>query len=161
MEGATPTPGADDDDDDDDDDGSNPSATPTPETPEPTPTPAGSGTEVEANDDHATANPLGTSTTFSGACGDLDFSDIFKVSVPAGATVSATVTWTESADDDLDLFVSSDDYLIDEGDESVPPGDSPAETSATFATAQDVFVEVYCYYALNPDTAYTGTVTVQ
>ena len=27
--------------------------------------------------------------------------------------------------------------------------------------AQDAYVEVFCFYALNPNTAYTGTVTVQ
>lgn len=152
----TPTPEG---DDDDDDDGATPNATPTPN---PTPTPqAGSGTEVEINDDHDTANPLGTSTTFSGACGDLDFSDIFELQVPAGKTVSATVTWTESPDDDLDLYVSSYDYSIDQGDESIPPGDSPATISAAFPAAQDAYVEVFCFYALNPNTAYTGTVTVQ
>lgn len=164
-QGATssPTPnGA--DDDDDDDDGSTPEGTPT-NNPEPTPTQpvggGGNGNEVELNDDHDTATPLGTSTTFSGACGDLDFSDVFSLSVAAGKTVSASITWAESPDDDLDLYVSSYDYSIDEGDEAVPPGDSPAQASATFPTAQTAFVEVYCYYAYYPDTTYTGTVTVQ
>lgn len=157
MEEATPTPG---EGDDDDDDGSTPNVTPTPQ-PTATQPVGGSGTEVEINDDHDTANPLGTSTTFSGACGDLDFSDIFELAVPAGKTVSATITWTESADDDLDLYVSSYDYSIDEGDLSVPPGDSPAQISANFPTAQDGYVEVFCLYAINPNTAYTGTITVQ
>lgn len=156
LEEATPTPG----EGDDDDDGSTPNVTPTPQ-PTATQPVGGSGTEVEVNDDHDTANPLGTSTTFSGACGDLDFSDIFELAVPAGKTVSATITWTESADDDLDLYVSNYDYSIDQGDESVPPGDSPAEISASFPTAQDGYVEVFCFYALNPNTAYSGTITVQ
>jgi len=154
---ATPTPEG----DDDDDDGSNPTPNPT-ATPSPVPTqPIGSGNEIEVNDDHDTANPLGASTTFSGACGDLDLADIFELSVPAGKTVSATITWTEGANDDLDLYVSNYDYTIDQGDESVPPGDSPATIAAAFPAAQDGYVEVFCFYALNPNTAYTGTITVQ
>lgn len=153
KEEPTPTPEG------DDDDGSTPNVTPTPS---PVPTqPVGSGTEVEINDDHDTANALGTSTTFSGACGDLDIFDLFTVQVPAGKTVSATITWAEGATDDLDLFVSSYDYGIDKGDETVPPGDSPAQVSATFPTAQAGYVEVYCYYAFNPNLSYTGTITVQ
>ena len=165
-QGATtsPTPnGA--DDDDDDDDGGSPEETPTNNN-NPTPTPTtpvggGSGNEVELNDDHDTATPLGTTTTFSGSCGDLDLADIFSLSVAAGKTVTATVTWTESPDDDLDLYVSSYDYTIDEGNENVPPGDSPATIAASFPTAQTAYVEVFCYYALNPNTGYTGTITVQ
>ena len=162
-QGATvsPTPnGA--DDDDDDDDGSSPNATPTPSNPEPTPTqPVGGGSEVETNDDHDTANPLGTTTAFSGSCGDVDLADIFSVNVAAGKSVSASITWSESPDDDLDLYVSSYDYGIDEGDEGVPPGDSPAQIAASFPTAQTAYVEVFCFYAINPNTTYTGTITVQ
>jgi hypothetical protein len=157
LEEATPTPG---EGDDDDDDGSTPNVTPTPE-PTATQPVGGNGTEVETNDDHDTANPLGASTTFSGSCGDLDIADIFELAVPAGKTVSATITWTEGVDEDLDLYVSNYDYTIDEGDESVPPGDSPAQISAAFPTAQDGYVEVFCYYALTPNVSYTGTITVQ
>ena len=150
----TPTP-----EEGDDDDGGT-QVTPTPN-PTPTPPPAGNSVEVESNNNHDVATPLGTSVTFSGACGDADLADHFTLQVPAGKTVSATVTWTEGASDDLDLYVSSYDYAIDQGDESVPPGDSPATISAAFPAAQAAYVEVFCYYALNPNTAYTGTVTVQ
>lgn len=152
----TPTP----EEGDDDDDGGT-QVTPTPN-PTPTPPPAGgNGVEVESNSNHDEANELGTSVTFSGACGDADLADHFTLAVPAGKTVSASITWTEGANDDLDLWVSSYDYAIDQGDESVPPGDSPATISAAFPAAQDAYVEVFCFYALNPNTAYTGTVTVQ
>ena len=159
---ASPTPPAGDDDDD-----GNPTPTPEEEeatpTPNPTSTPGGSGTiaEVETNDDHATANPVsGNTIAFSGACGELsDAADIFYAANVTG-TVTATVTWTESAENDIDLFVSNDDYSIDEGDIEVPPGDSPATISATFA-GEDAFVEVSCLYVQDVNVTYTGTITIQ
>lgn len=152
---ATPTPIT------DEDDGGEPASTPAPgggdPTPNPTTTPL-SGAEVEPNDDHDTATPV--TGNFSGTCGGDDVADIFTIPVTAGKTVTASITYSDAIEDDLDLYVSNYDYSIDAGDETIPPGDSPVQVSVGFPVAEDAFIEVFCLWTAN-SVPYTGTVTVQ
>jgi serine protease len=84
-----------------------PTQQPTPQ-PNPTqePTPA-SVTEVEPNDSRGAANVLAESGAVAGAIGAGNDTDWFAVSLPAGASLTATLTPNVDSDYDLYLYGSS------------------------------------------------------
>jgi serine protease len=75
----------------------------------PPPPPPGGGTvaEVEPNSTLSTAQAIGTSgTTVNGTMASSSDMDLFKVTLPAGATLTATLTPNGSSDYDLYLYNS-------------------------------------------------------
>ncbi|WP_149203699.1 S8 family peptidase [Actinotalea subterranea] len=73
-----------------------------------TTTPPPTGTEAEPNNTRGTANAVGAPSTVSAAIGSSSDTDYFAVSLPAGATLTATLTpGSTSADYDLYLYNAS------------------------------------------------------
>jgi serine protease len=63
---------------------------------------------VESNNTTATANSVATSgTTVSGNMGSTTDTDYFKVSLPAGKTLSSTLTPNSTSDYDLYIYNSA------------------------------------------------------
>jgi serine protease len=81
--------------------------TPTP-TPTPTTTtPPGTVTEVEPNNARTTANAVGSPAKVTGTMGSSTDTDYFSVTLPAGSTLTATLTPPATADYDLYLYNAS------------------------------------------------------
>jgi serine protease len=71
-------------------------------------TPPTTQNEVESNNTTATANSVATSgTTVSGNMGSTTDTDYFKVSLPAGKTLSSTLTPNSTSDYDLYIYNSA------------------------------------------------------
>lgn len=67
--------------------------------------------EVEPNDSRATANAVPTPATWSGAMGASSDNDYFVVNLPAGATLTATLTPNATSDYDLYVYNASGTQL--------------------------------------------------
>ena len=109
---------------------------------------AGSGAainETESNNTIATANAIATSgTTVSGNMGASTDTDYFVVQLPAGKTLTSTLTMS-SASNDYDLFVyNSSGTLLAKSENGAGAVDSVAVTnSATGTSARYVRVVYY------------------
>lgn len=67
--------------------------------------------ETEPNDNIGTANAVATAGTWNGTMGSSSDSDYFVVQLPAGATLSATLTPNGSSDYDLYIYNASGTQL--------------------------------------------------
>jgi serine protease len=106
--------------------------------------------ETESNDTMSAANTVSTSgTTVNGTMGSSSDNDYFKVSLPAGKTLTSTLTPNASSDYDLYIYNSSG-TLITSSTNGTGSVDSTSviNNGTTSATA---YVRVV-YYA-----GYTGT----
>jgi len=72
-----------------------------------TPPPASGTTESEPNDTRATADVVSTKGAVTAAIGSSTDTDYFAVAVPAGATLTATLTPGATSDQDLYLYNAS------------------------------------------------------
>ncbi len=137
---------------------STPTSTPTP-TPTATSTPGGTVMEQEDNGTPATANDLGGSgaKSYAGTCANDVDDDAFKFTAAAGA-FTATVTWSDAAGDDVDLWLL-DDIGILVADEEIPPNDSPASITFQIPAAGTYYLGVICY-GPGTNVPYTGTANV-
>ena len=101
-------------------------------------------TETEANNTIATANTVATAnTTVSAAMGTSTDVDYFKVSLPAGKTLSARMTPNATSDYDLELYSSTGAKLA-----SSVAGTGAVDTvtrTNTGTTALLLYVKVYYY----------------
>jgi hypothetical protein len=149
---------------DDDDDAA--SETPT-VTPNPDPNPlAGSILEIEPNDDQGDATAVtssGATFAFHGRCEATGDQDWFSF-VPGSGGFAADLTWDERVyipdphvATDLDLYVSDSSGEL-ASDDSLSPGDSPAQVNATMTSAGALYLLVDCFQA-DDDQFYQGTLT--
>lgn len=148
----------------DDDDGGTATPTITP-APDPTPIP-GSVAEIEPNDEEDDATVVaGSSGTlaFHGTCSQTGDHDWFVFTLGSGG-LAAELTWDERTyipsphiADDLDLYVS-DAFGEIGADDSLSPGDSPANVTANLDSAGQVFLLVDCFQA-DAGLFYQGTLT--
>jgi serine protease len=112
--------------------------------------------ETESNNSTGTANVISTSgTTVNGTMGSSSDSDYFRVSLPAGATLSATLTPNSSSDYDLYLYNSSGS-LVTRSENGTGTADSASvRNSGTSATT--VYVRARYY---SGSTGSSGTYTL-
>ncbi len=100
--------------------------------------------ETEANNTTATANVVATAnTTVSGAMGTSTDSDYFKVTLPAGKTLSAKMTPNATSDYDLELYSSAGAKI---GSSVAGTGSVDTVSKAnTGTTAMVLYVRVFYY----------------
>lgn len=111
---------------------------------------AGGGTvavtqnEAEANNTTATANPVSTSgTTVNGVMGSAADSDYFVVQLPAGKTLSSTLTPGASADYDLYVYNSAGTQIAKSENGSGAVDSASVTNTGTGAIARYVRVVYY------------------
>ncbi len=99
--------------------------------------------EIEPNDSRANATPVATRGTWSGTAGASGDSDYYVISLPAGSTLTSTLTPNSSSDYDLYVYDASGAQLAksEKGTGSV---DSASVTNNTGATVQR-YVQVRYY----------------
>jgi len=103
----------------------------------------GSYAEAEPNDSLSQANVVNSSGTITGTIGTSTDSDIFKVVVPAGKTLGATLKVPADVDYDLKVYNSSGSVLArSENDLGLNESLTWKNTSSSSAT---VYVRVYGY----------------
>ncbi|NQD35568.1 peptidase [Permianibacter sp. IMCC34836] len=104
----------------------------------------GGSSEVEPNDSTAAANSVSTSgTTMSGNMGSSTDSDYFKVTLPAGATLTATLTPNTSSDYDLYIYNSSGTQVAASENGSGAVDTASNTNSTTAASVRYVRVKYY------------------
>lgn len=91
--------------------------------------------EVEPNDSRATANAVPTPATWSGAMGASSDNDYFVVNLPAGATLTATLTPNATSDYDLYVYNASGTQL-GKSERGLGLVDTVTLTNTTGAAAQ-------------------------
>lgn len=91
--------------------------------------------EVEPNDSRATANAVPTPATWSGAMGASSDNDYFVVNLPAGATLTATLTPNATSDYDLYVYNASGTQL-GKSERGLGLVDTVTLTNTTDAAAQ-------------------------
>jgi len=99
--------------------------------------------EVESNDSRATANAVAAPATWSGAMGATSDNDYFVVNLPAGATLTATLTPNATSDYDLYVYNASGTQL-GKSERGLGLVDTVTLTNTTGAAAQR-FVRVRYY----------------
>jgi hypothetical protein len=113
--------------------------------------------ETESNNTIATANTISqTCTTASGTMSASTDADYFKITVPAGKTLTATMTPNASSDYDLKLYTSTGSELA-----SSVNGTGQADTitrANTGTTAVTWYAKVYYY---SGSTGSSGTYTLK
>lgn len=110
-----------------------------------TPPPPPPNSETESNDTTATANVIATAGTVMGAnMGSSTDVDYFKVTLPAGKTLTATLTPNSSSDYDLYILNSSGSQVA-----SSTAGTGAVDTASkkNTGTASKVFYIKVIYYA--------------
>jgi serine protease len=107
-------------------------------------TPPTTQNEVESNNTTATANSVATSgTTVSGNMGSTTDTDYFKVSLPAGKTLSSTLTPNSTSDYDLYIYNSAG-TLVTRSENGTGSVDSTSVIN-NGTTAATVYVRVVYY----------------
>jgi serine protease len=100
--------------------------------------------EVESNNTTGTANTVGTSgTTVNGNMGSSTDTDYFKVSLPAGKTLSSTLTPNSTSDYDLYIYNSAGTQVT-----SSTNGTGSVDSTSVInngTTAATVYVRVVYY----------------
>ncbi|GAB4564780.1 MAG: hypothetical protein Tsb007_34850 [Rhizobacter sp.] len=91
--------------------------------------------EVEPNDSRATANAVAAPATWSGAMGASSDNDYFVVNLPAGATLTATLTPNATSDYDLYVYNASGTQL-GKSERGLGLVDTVTLTNTTGAAAQ-------------------------
>ncbi|QGX40047.1 S8 family peptidase [Permianibacter aggregans] len=79
----------------------------TPPPPPPPPPPPSGSSETEPNNSTSAANPISDGVTMSGNMGSSSDNDYYKLTLPAGGTLSVTLTPNSSSDYDLYVYNSN------------------------------------------------------
>ncbi len=100
----------------------------------PPPPPPPSGNEVEPNDSLASAQPVTLGTTINGSMASASDGDYFKLSVPAGRTLTSTLAPNSASDYDLYVYNSAGTQVA-RSIRGTGLVDSASATNATAAAA--------------------------
>jgi carboxypeptidase T len=114
------------------------------------------GTETEPNDSRAAANVVAAPNTLSGTMASSSDNDYFRVDLPAGATLTSTLTPNASSDYDLYVYDSAGN-LLGKSERSTGLVDTVSVTNTSGSTAQR-FVRVMYY---SGQTGGSGTYSLQ
>jgi serine protease len=113
--------------------------------------------ETESNNSISTAQTISTSgTTVNGTIGSSIDTDYFRVSVPAGATLSSTLTPNGSSDYDLYIYNSAGTLVTRSENGTGAVDSASAKNSGTSATTSYVRVRYY-----SGSTGSSGTYTLK
>jgi serine protease len=113
------------------------------------------GNEVEPNNSTSSAQAVTRPVTINGTIGSSSDTDYFKVTVPAGGSLSATLTPNSTSDYDLYIYKGSSLVAYSEKGTGVVDSASTTNTGSTSAT---YYVRVYYY---SGKTGSTGTYTLK